>query len=144
MISQTTEYALRAMVYLAEHPDGPRTVHEMATGARIPEGYLAKVMQGLARHELVRSHRGVRGGFTLARAPARLTLLEVVNAVDPIPRIHACPLGLEGHREQLCALHRRLDQAMAICEDLFRGTTLADLLVTPTFGSDGPPPPAMG
>jgi DNA-binding IscR family transcriptional regulator len=68
----------------------------------------------------------------LAKEPAELTILEVVNAVDPIQRIRECPLGLVAHGTHLCPLHRRLDNALKMVEDAFRETTLADVLAEPT------------
>src|SRR5581483_2327474 len=80
---------------------------------------------------IVHSQRGVGGGMTLTRPPAELTILEVVNAVEPIQRIRTCPLGLAGHGVNLCPLHRRLDDAMATVESAFGGTTLAEVLAEP-------------
>ena len=51
--------------------------------------------------------------MTLAKPPGELTILEVVNAVEPIGRIKTCPLGLSSHGVNLCPLHRRLDAALA-------------------------------
>ena len=134
MISQTAEYALRAMVHLAatsrEQP--PQTVEQIAAGTRVPAGYLAKVLQGLARAGLVTSQRGIGGGFRLSKPPDETTIYEVVQAVDPIRRIYHCPLGLPAHGTNLCPLHRRLDDAMEAIEAQFRATTLAQLLEEPT------------
>ena len=69
------------------------------------------------------------GGFTLVRSPKDLTMYDVMQCVDPIPRIVSCPLGLENHGSDLCSLHRRLDNAMAAVETAFRRTTIAQLLV---------------
>ena len=55
-------------------------------------------------------------------------MLDVVNAVDPLTRIEACPLGLQEHRGRLCALHRRLDEATALVERAFSQTSIADLI----------------
>jgi DNA-binding IscR family transcriptional regulator len=60
-----------------------------------------------------------------------VTILEVVNAVDPIRRIQSCPLDLASHGMRLCPLHRRLDNALALVEDAFRQTTLAEVLAEP-------------
>ena len=76
-----------------------------------------------------KARRGITGGFTLAREPVTLTLPELVNAVDPVQRTFTCPLGLPEH-EPLCSLHRRLDMAYAMFEEVLRGTTFAALLVT--------------
>ena len=74
----------------------------------------------------------VGGGVALARSPEELTILEVVNAVEPIGRIKSCPLKLSSHGTNLCPLHRRLDDAMAAVEEAFGGTTLAEILAEPS------------
>jgi Rrf2 family protein len=130
MITQTAEYALRAIVYLAGQ-DVPRTTAQIAETTRVPAGYLAKVMQGLSRAGLVNSQRGLKGGFTLAHEPQELSILAVVNAVDPIQRFAECPLGIPSHGRRLCPLHYRLDQAAAMVEEAFRDTMVADLLAVP-------------
>ena len=85
-------------------------------------------MQALGRAGLVQSYRGLHGGFVLSRPSAEITVLEVIQAVDPIQRIRSCPLGKSEHNSALCPLHRRLDQAMALVEQSFAQTTLADVL----------------
>jgi len=132
MISQTVEYALRAAVMLASEPQTPRTSHQIAEQTLVPRGYLAKVLQHLSRAGLVHAQRGLHGGFTLARDPEVVTILEVVNAVEPVQRIRTCPLGLEAHRDELCPLHRRLDEALASIEDAFDNTTLAEIVGDPS------------
>src|SRR5438132_864717 len=132
MFSQRVEYALRAVVYLAHEAPAGRTTEQIAAATRVEhQAYLSKVLQALRRAGVVRSQRGVGGGMTLARAPAELTLLEVVNAVEPIRRIRTCPLGLSAHGVRLCALHRRLDDALAHVEEAFRRSTLAEILAEP-------------
>lgn len=138
MISQTAEYALRAMVFLAEYGDRSHTIQQIASATEVPAGYLSKVMQSLARAGLVRSQRGKHGGFALAAAPEELTVYQVVQAVDPIPRITRCPLRNPAHEEGLCALHRRIDDATALIVQCFRDSTLADLLAKPIFRSEPP------
>jgi Rrf2 family protein len=128
MFSQTVEYALRAIVVLASAPDTPQTAHTIAAAGKLPADYLLKVMQSLGRAGLVKAQRGKHGGFMLARSPGELTILDVVNAVDPIRRIRSCPLNLKSHGMRLCALHRRLDSALAMVEHAFSSTTLSDLL----------------
>lgn len=132
MFSQTVEYALRAVVHLAAEAPGARTTEQIAAATRVPKPYLSKVLQGLARAGVVRSQRGIGGGMTLVKAPAELTILEVVDAVDPIRRIRECPLGLAAHGVNLCPLHRRMDNALAMVEAAFRETTLAEVLAEPT------------
>ena len=132
MFSQKVEYALRAVVCLAADTSTPRTVEYVAHATRVSQTYLAKVIQELVHAGVLRSQRGVGGGISLVKSPAELTILEVVNAVDPITRINHCPLGLAAHGVNLCPLHKRVDQAMALVEDAFRKTTLAEVLTEPT------------
>ena len=132
MLSQTVEYALRAAVYLADQAPHPRTTEQIAAVTRVPAAYLSKVLQNLARGGIVTSQRGLHGGFLLARKPSAITILEVVNAVDPIRRIRECPLGFAAHGVNLCPLHRRLDNALASVEKAFSESTLAEVLAEPS------------
>lgn len=132
MFSQTVEYALRAVVHLADQSPSPQTTDQIAAATLVPKAYLSKVIQGLCRGEIVRSKRGVGGGVALIKSPSELTILDVVNAVEPIIRIRQCPLDLKSHGNRLCPLHRRMDNALAMVEAVFRKTTLAELLAEPT------------
>lgn len=132
MFSQTVEYALRAVVYLARKPDEPSTTEDVAEATRVPAAYLAKILQGLVRAGVVRSQRGVGGGVMLAQPAAEVTILDVVNAVEPIKRIKTCPLGLASHGTNLCPLHKRVDAALEMVETAFGGTTLAEVLAEPS------------
>lgn len=132
MLSQTVEYALRAIVWLASHPEDPQTNQQIADATLVPVGYLAKVMQSLGRGGLVHAQRGKNGGFVLARPAEAINVLEVVNTVDPIQRIRTCPLGIAAHGSHLCPLHKRLDAAMAMVETAFRESSIAELLAEPS------------
>jgi len=132
IISQTGEYALRAVVFLAMDPVRAYTTQQISIATKVPGAYLSKVMQSLVRAGLVQSQRGLGGGFLLSKPAGTVAILEVLNAVDPILRIRSCPLGLEGHGINLCALHKKLDDATAAMEAAFEGTTIGDLLMRPT------------
>jgi Rrf2 family nitric oxide-sensitive transcriptional repressor len=134
MFSQTVEYALRAVVHLADHSPLPRTTDQIAKATLVPKPYLSKVLQSLCRAGIVHSQRGIGGGMTLVKTPAQLTILEVINSVDPIERIKTCPLGLPAHGSRLCPLHYRVDQALGTVEAAFKSTTLAEVLADPTRG----------
>jgi Rrf2 family nitric oxide-sensitive transcriptional repressor len=132
VFSQTVEYALRAVVHLADQAPSARTTDQIAAATLVPKAYLSKVIQGLSRAGIVQSKRGVGGGVELTKTPAELTILDVVNAVEPIARIRTCPLGLKTHGVRLCPLHKRMDNALATVEVAFRDTTLAEVLAEPT------------
>jgi Rrf2 family nitric oxide-sensitive transcriptional repressor len=127
MISQTMEYALRAMTHLASLGDAVGTSEKLAEATQTPHDYLSKVMRDLVRSGLVTSTRGRQGGFALARPASKISVLDIVNAVEPLRRITSCPLGNPSHT-QLCPLHRCLDDAMAQIEHAFASNTLSDLV----------------
>src|SRR5690242_11221105 len=97
MFSQTTEYALRIIAYLAGHFGESVTTRQISVATKVPESYLSKVIQELSKARLIKSQR-----------------------------------GLNSHGVNLCPLHRRLDNALALVEDAFRKSTLADLLNEPS------------
>lgn len=132
MFSQTVEYALRAVVHLASEAPKAQTTDEIAAATRVPRAYLSKVLQSLTRGGIVHSQRGLRGGMALAKPAEQLTILEVVNAVEPVQRIRTCPLGLSAHGVNLCPLHRRMDNALAMIEEALGGATVAEILAEPT------------
>ncbi|MFQ5451741.1 MAG: RrF2 family transcriptional regulator [Nitrospinaceae bacterium] len=132
MISQTAEYALRSVVCLAACPDSPLTSRQVSRVTQVPVSYLSKVLQALVRAGIVRSQRGLHGGFSLSKNPGELTLLEVINSVDPIRLIRKCPLDLEEHGGELCPLHRRLNDSIKMIEKAYQETTVQDLLTDPS------------
>lgn len=128
MFSQTVEYALRAMICLASL-DSPAVSSGVIAGrTAVPPGYLSKVLRDLVVARLVKSFRGPRGGFTLARPPEEITILDVVNAVDPFRRLSAAPA--DGADTGLSLLHRRLDNTMTEIQAMLGSATLADVLHT--------------
>lgn len=131
MFSQTVEYALRAVVHLAMNVPNPQTTVTISESTKVPVAYLSKVLQGLREKNIVVLQRGVGGGVTLAHSPSKLSILDIVNAVEPIGRIKTCPLQLKAHGKRLCALHRRMDTSLKSMEEAFAATTLQDLLNDP-------------
>ena len=129
MFSQTAEYALRAVTWLAANQDsGPMGVPKIAEATLVPSSYLAKILQSLVKSEIAISKRGIGGGFVLACPPDQLSVLDVVNAVDAIKRIRTCPLKLSTHKSKLCPMHARLDEAMETVEKALAESMISDLL----------------
>ncbi|TVQ62270.1 MAG: Rrf2 family transcriptional regulator [Phycisphaerales bacterium] len=131
MISQTAEYALRAVVDLTFNAGEPRTTQEIAEATLVPIGYLSKVLKELGRAGIVSAQRGPNGGHTLLHDPEELSLYDVIAVIDPPMRIHECPLKLKSHRLHLCPLHKRLDDALALVERAFKETTIAEVTADP-------------
>ena len=83
-VSTRGDYAARALLSLTMHPehDGPTSVRDIADRTGLPQPYLEQILLALKGAGLVRSKRGVGGGYVLARAPAQIHLDEIVSAVD--------------------------------------------------------------
>ncbi|HXG43573.1 MAG TPA: Rrf2 family transcriptional regulator [Gemmatimonadales bacterium] len=134
MLSQTAEYALRAVLTIAaageDHPIGAA---RLAAELGIPQNYLSKTLHLLCRAGVLDSTRGKFGGFRLARPATAITLLEVVRPFDEISSGRACLLGLPVCSDQTpCAAHRKWKQVSERVAAFFRETTVADL--TPRRG----------
>jgi Rrf2 family protein len=143
MFSQTVEYALRAVVHIAQEGQAvPIESQRIAEATQVPPSYLAKILQDLARTGILTSKRGVGGGFRLAVSPDDLSVLDVVNAVDPLQRIRGCPLSLPAHCDTLCPMHARLDQSLAQVEATLRASTIREMMFDPNrptpLGGKGP------
>ncbi len=135
MLPKTAEYALRATVMLAMAQHERLTADRLCEQTKVPRRYLHTVLQQLAAAKLIDSVSGPRGGYRLACDPAETTILDVVNAVAPVERIHSCPLGIPGHA-RLCPLHRTLDDSYRQIE-----TSLGRVTISQLLSSTGDPVP---
>lgn len=134
MLSSTAEYALRAVLFLAQHPERcPMRAGELAAALRVPPNYLAKILHQLVKLEILRSSRGRNGGFELAISPRRLTLLRVVEGFDPVRKRQRCLLGRKecGDRNA-CPIHARWKVLAEQIVRFFRQTTVGELLAQGT------------
>jgi len=127
MLSQTCEYALRAVACLARRPGEFVTASDLADATSVPADYLSKVLQQLAGAGLVQGRRGVGGGYRLGREPDQISVLDIVDAMGLIQRLRACPTHGDESRG-LCPLHKTVDEAIQAAEDVFRAKTLASIL----------------
>ena len=129
MLSQTAEYALRAVLYLAARGEaGAVGVEAMAGELGIPPSYLSKTCQVLVRHGVLESVRGRSGGFRLAMAPERLQLACVVDPFEDETERRHCLLGRATCSDQhACAAHASWKATSEQIARYFRTTTVADL-----------------
>jgi Rrf2 family protein len=115
--SRSTEYAIRALIYLASVPAGKYAmVKQIAEECDIPEHYLAKILQQQVHKGFLRSSRGPTGGFCLRVPAAELSMLQLVNAVDGLIDYQRCPAGkTECNDSAPCGLH---DTWRALCSQI--------------------------
>jgi Rrf2 family protein len=141
MLTKTTDYALRALIYLAHDPDdGYHQTHDLATTLNVPANYLGKILQQLARSRLVESQRGANGGFRLARLPEQVRLYDVLEALDALPHNPECPLITGGRQMELCKLHRSFAFIASTYIRFLKSTTLQDLLEPDSMPATCPGP----
>ena len=130
MLSSTSEYALRATLYVAMHQyDGPVKRERISEALEIPANYLSKTLHQLARAGILTSGRGPHGGFVLARPADSLTLADVVATFDPLRFARRCLLG-EGECSDLapCAVHHRWKPVADPMRAFFSRTTIGELI----------------
>jgi Rrf2 family protein len=137
MLSSTAEYALRAVLYVAQHEgDGPVRMADVAAALDLPQNYLAKVLHELARSGLLRSARGRRGGFRLAKPADHIALHTVVGRFDGIDTRRTC---LWGHHDcsdrHPCPAHGRWRPIAEAMAHFFRETTVGELLAGASAGA---------
>lgn len=108
MFSKTCEYAIRAMIFIAQHTkDGSKVgIREIAKGIDSPEHFIAKILQELSRKKLVQSLKGPTGGFYLDAAARKHSLADIVKVVDGDQLFSGCGLGLKKCSESHpCPIH---------------------------------------
>jgi Rrf2 family protein len=129
VLSQTAEYALRAVLALAAQPDGqPLGAARLAGVLGIPQNYLSKTLHQLARAGVLESNRGKLGGFRLARSAERITLLEIISPFDDVSDRRVCLLGRPVCSDHsACVAHARWKAVSERTATFFRETTVADL-----------------
>jgi Rrf2 family protein len=128
-ISGTTQYALRAVLFVAEQgAEEPVRVDAIAAALNVPRNYLSKTLHALARAGVLRSGRGPRGGFQLASRPDEISLARVAAPFDDIGS-RTCLLGRASCGwKNPCSVHPHWEEVSNALQSFFRDTTIADLL----------------
>lgn len=145
-IRRNTDYALRALSYMAAYPVSKIfSVAEVAQAEQIPQGFLRKIFQKLARAGIVVTHRGPRGGFALARDPGDVTAREIVEAIQGPIAVNRCLLGRDAcERWDTCRLRTSWTGIQEGFVAFLEGVTLkslADLQSGSPGGITGTVPP---
>jgi len=133
LLSQTAEYALRAMAALAGLPQGtPVRARDLSVGTGIPVHYLSKVLRRMVLSGLLTSQKGQGGGFCLARPADQITFFEILTAVNAYPTTDRCAFGWGSCSEaQPCPLHPAWSHLHDNVDEWAKNTTLADVTGDP-------------
>ena len=128
--TRASQYAIRALTYLAAH-HGPElaSLEKIAGDEKVPQPFLGKILQRLVQKRILRSSKGLNGGFGLARSPQRITIYSIVDAIDDLAsKEQDCVLGLGICSEQNpCALHHYWKKHRANELEFLKNMTLHQL-----------------
>ena len=130
-LTRQGDYAIRGIVYLAGQPlDKVSLLSEIAAAVDVPQTFLAKIFQQFSKSGIVRSFRGTGGGFLLARTPDKITLLEVVEAVEGPLTLNRCMSGPgECSRDTHCKVHPVWRRVQKRLRGMLDEVTLQELAV---------------
>lgn len=126
-ISEAASLAMHALGYLAKNGDRPVTTREIATRFEMSEAHLSKVLQSLVKVDLLRSARGPRGGFALARDPATVSLLAVFEGIEGPFEPSQCLLSAAICDGETCVLGKIVVEANLLIRTRLEATTLDDI-----------------
>ncbi len=130
MLSQTGEYALRAVAFIAQHAEkAPVPARHIATEAAVPHEYLQKLLTELVRDGVLASTRGIGGGFRLGKPAEQLRLVDVIAPFDDVTQRTQCPFGNpKCGEENPCPVHDRWSDVVSTYRGFLESTTVADLV----------------
>ena len=129
-ITRQTEYAIRGLQELARrNGEAPVQLKLIAGSCQVSEAFLAKIFQMLAQAGVVKSHRGVKGGFSLGRAPEEITLREVVEICEGGIALNHCLRKVDPcNRASECKMSKVWERAQTALTEALKNTTLVDLI----------------
>ena len=129
-LTKAGDYGIFGVIYLAKQPKGKIiSLAEVAKEEKLPEKFLAKIFQNLARSGLVTSHRGARGGFSLARPADQITVKELMESIQGPIHFTKCLNGLGNcDRIEVCKLRKLWEKSQEYSMKLLTQHTLADLV----------------
>ncbi len=135
-LTRAADYAVRVMIHLATlAPEGRAFLPDLAKATGAPESFLSKVMQALARKELICSRRGKRGGFAILPRGREATMREVIEAVDGPICLNVCLKGgKDCERKSWCPAHPVWARAQRAMIDVLMSVTVSALAARTSIG----------
>ncbi len=132
MFSKAAEYAIKAMIYIADKSSEIKkiSVVEVAKGINAPKPFTAKILQILARKKVLRSIKGPRGGFYLKSQDLEQSVAQIIYAIDGNIPFNNCVLGLHVcSEENPCPLHHQYKEIRKDIIDMIENNTLSEFIV---------------
>ncbi|OGU14389.1 MAG: hypothetical protein A2X61_12920 [Ignavibacteria bacterium GWB2_35_12] len=135
LLSKSCLYGLRTAIYFAKHTEnGYIPISEIAKELEIPPDFLAKILQKLTRKKLMNSLRGVKGGVKLGKPPGKISLYDIIQAIDGDNIFRKCFLGLEECSEETpCPLHDNWKEFRVNLSEMLKSSSLNYLIENREF-----------
>ena len=128
-ITRETDYGVRCVLYLARKAQDIATVNEIAKAMHIPKSFSAKILQRLVKAGIVISGRGIGGGFSLAKKPGNISILDVVKAIQGDSAINICAIDKKMCRlSNTCSVHPVWVELRGIIEKRLQKENFAKLI----------------
>ena len=128
-VTREADYAVRCILFLSTETNRVVSVSEIAESMSIPRSFLSKILQRLSAKDIVRSTKGIAGGFQLTRAPREINLLEVIEAIQGPSAANVCAIDARScNRSSTCAIHPVWVRLRRDIEDKLRAETFAELI----------------
>jgi Rrf2 family protein len=128
-LSKKADYGLIALKHLAQHSDASISAREIASEYRIPAELLAKILQKLARKGILASQHGTNGGYVLARDPSKISIVDVVEALEGPIGITPCDRGTECEQMGVCSVRDPLSKLKAKVIRVLGDTSIYELAI---------------
>lgn len=135
MLSNSCRYGIRAVIYLASQPlsNGKTGIKQISTDLGLPQPFLAKILQQLAKQKILSSSKGPHGGFSLLKNPEHITLLDIVKTIDGEDIFTNCLMHngsceSTGFEKKTCPLHEEYEKTRKDLVKLFSKKTISAIV----------------
>lgn len=135
MLSNTCKYAIRALIFLAKHTESGNKIgiKQITDVINVPAPFLSKILQNLARHNILNSVKGPHGGFALGRKPEEISLYDIIIDVDGEDYFCSCIVRHDvckcfDDESECCPMHKRFGEQRTDLIKFYKETTLADIV----------------
>lgn len=132
MLTNTSKYAIRAVIYLALHAGEDRKIgiKQISKDLKIPTPFLGKILQILAKHKILSSTKGPHGGFGLGKKADEIKLIDVVDVIDGQDLFKKCLIRLEDCSEtEPCSMHSKYSEIRSSIKSLFQNQNISELIL---------------
>jgi Rrf2 family protein len=130
MLSNTSKYAIRALIYLALFASDEKKsgIREISKNLDIPTPFLGKILQMLAKHDLLHSTKGPHGGFSLSKPAMDISIMQIIEIIDGSDAFDTCVIRTSKcNHEAPCSLHVKIGPLREEMKKIYNTETVADL-----------------